>query len=167
MQNITEKEMKTEQEDELCKCEAMSCVAPCNRNHTCHVFWCEKCQPDKFKDVYRKEEKNISQGNTATTDLISEPQTMEERIQVIATKIASTLDGKTVTSHEHYREMLAKEIKYHLASEIKTAQEEVVRDLIKIAISNDNYGDGTGGAYTDDMERYAESKGLNISDKKE
>lgn len=38
----------------------------------------------------------------------------EEKMKEIASRIALNMDGRTVTSHEHYREMLTKEISYEI-----------------------------------------------------
>lgn len=38
----------------------------------------------------------------------------DQKIKEIAEEIATNMDGRTVTSHEHYREMLTKELEFHM-----------------------------------------------------
>lgn len=44
---------------EKCTCEKMTCDIPCNKNHTCHTYWCEKCKPERY----------IPQSNTLGTTM--------------------------------------------------------------------------------------------------
>lgn len=46
----------------------------------------------------------------------------EETIKKIATRIAESMDGRTVTSHGHYRDMLAKEIEFELSKVIEQVE---------------------------------------------
>lgn len=55
-----------------------------------------------------------------TNQITMTPQ--EETIKQIATRIAENMDGRTVTSHEHYRDMLAKEIEFELNKVIEQVE---------------------------------------------
>lgn len=56
-------------------------------------------------------------------------ETKSREIEEIVERIASKMDGRTVTSHEHYREMLAKELVYELNSHHQDMMSEVVEWL--------------------------------------
>ncbi len=47
-----------------CKCEEMSCKKDCIRKHTCHTYWCEKCQPDKGEEWYITEVRKFANSKT-------------------------------------------------------------------------------------------------------
>ena len=73
----------------------------------------------------------------------------EETIKKIATRIAENMDGRTVTSHEHYRDMLAKEIEFELSKVIEQVEkwaEEKQENFVLIAGMIDR-------KYTDGAER--------------
>lgn len=80
---------------EECKCEEMSCKAGCTERHTCHVFWCEKCHPERYQE---------------TQDEIQEDTTlMEEKLEALTTP--------QNTSREEIRERWRK----YVASEVEVS----------------------------------------------
>lgn len=50
--------MTNKQGTEKCECEEMTCKVGCTKKHTCHSYWCEKCQPERYPIDYP------SQGDT-------------------------------------------------------------------------------------------------------
>ena len=33
---------------EKCNCKEMTCLENCTKKHTCHAYWCEKCEPENI-----------------------------------------------------------------------------------------------------------------------
>lgn len=54
----------------------------------------------------------------------------DKDIEKVAEKIASAIDGRTVTSHAHYREILTKELKHEITS-IHAAYAEKDRERVE------------------------------------
>lgn len=42
-------------EENQCNCEQMTCKVDCQRKHTCHVYWCEKCRPEEYQEGTKEE----------------------------------------------------------------------------------------------------------------
>ncbi len=40
-----------ENKEEKCRCEQDTCKEDCTRNHTCHVYWCKKCKPERYTAI--------------------------------------------------------------------------------------------------------------------
>lgn len=40
-----------ENKKEKCRCEQDTCKEDCTRNHTCHVYWCKKCKPERYTAI--------------------------------------------------------------------------------------------------------------------
>lgn len=36
---------------EKCNCKEMTCLENCTKKHTCHAYWCEKCEPEKYTSL--------------------------------------------------------------------------------------------------------------------
>lgn len=53
-------------------------------------------------------------------------------VEEIAEEIASRLDGRTVTSHAHYREMLAKELRDVFLAQKKQIEERVDKMISQV-----------------------------------
>lgn len=50
-----------------------------------------------------------------------------DRVEEIAERIAMRLDGRTVTSHEHYRQMLKKELVHELTNHDQSRHTSLVK----------------------------------------
>lgn len=61
--------------------------------------------------------------------------------EYIAEQVAINLDGRTVTSHEHFREMVKKEVLYALSAKDKQKEEAVAEEnnrIAKILLADEN-----------------------------
>lgn len=57
---------------------------------------------------------------------------IQDVVAEIAERVATKMDGRTVTSHEHYRSMLKKELEHELTRLVKEVEAGERDDVLKV-----------------------------------